>query len=66
MSSTTATVARAREESLALVDRIRPELHRYCARLTGLVIEGEDVVQETLARGFYRMGLAPELPPFIA
>jgi RNA polymerase sigma-70 factor, ECF subfamily len=37
-------------ELLALVDKLRPELHRYCARLMGSVIEGEDVVQDTFAR----------------
>ena len=46
-----------------MVDGFRPELHRYCARLTGSVIEGEDIVQETLAKAFYTMSLAAELPP---
>ena len=36
-------------ELLALADELRPELHRYCARLMGSVIEGEDVVQDTAA-----------------
>lgn len=36
---------------LALVSALRPELHRYCARLTGSVIEGEDVVQDAIAKG---------------
>jgi RNA polymerase sigma factor (sigma-70 family) len=35
---------------LALAGELRPELHRYCARLMGSVIEGEDVVQDTFAR----------------
>ena len=29
---------------------LRPKLHRYCARMTGSVIDGEDVVQEALAK----------------
>jgi RNA polymerase sigma-70 factor (ECF subfamily) len=29
---------------------LRPQLHRYCARLTGSVIDGEDVVQEAFAK----------------
>jgi RNA polymerase sigma factor (sigma-70 family) len=37
---------------LALVEKLRPELHRYCARLMGSVIDGEDVVQDTFARAF--------------
>src|SRR6476660_3306696 len=28
---------------------LRPKLHRYCARMTGSVIDGEDVVQDALA-----------------
>ena len=31
-------------ELLALAGELRPELHRYCSRLVGSVIEGEDVV----------------------
>jgi RNA polymerase sigma factor (sigma-70 family) len=37
---------------LALAGEVRPELHRYCARLMGSVIDGEDVVQDTLVRAF--------------
>ena len=37
-------------ELLALAGELRPQLHRYCARLMGSVIEGEDVVQDTFAR----------------
>jgi RNA polymerase sigma-70 factor (ECF subfamily) len=58
-----AALAEAREQFLAMVGDIRPELHRYCARLTGSVIEGEDIVQDTLARAFYAMSLSPEVPP---
>jgi RNA polymerase sigma-70 factor, ECF subfamily len=53
----------ARERFLELVAEIRPELHRYCARLTGSVVEGEDVVQETLAKAYYAISMAPEMPP---
>jgi RNA polymerase sigma factor (sigma-70 family) len=53
----------ARARFLELVAEIRPELHRYCARLTGSVVEGEDVVQETLAKAYYAISMAPELPP---
>lgn len=34
----------------SLMARLRPRLHRYCARLMGSVFEGEDVVQETLTK----------------
>jgi RNA polymerase sigma-70 factor (ECF subfamily) len=46
-----------------MVETIRPELHRYCARLTGSVIEGEDIVQDTLAKAFYALSLHAEVPP---
>ena len=36
----------------ALVRGLRPKLHRYCARMTGSAIDGEDVVQEALAKAF--------------
>jgi RNA polymerase sigma-70 factor (ECF subfamily) len=55
--------AAAREQFLALVQEIRPELHRYCARLTGSVIEGEDVVQDALAKALYAMSMQAEMPP---
>jgi RNA polymerase sigma-70 factor (ECF subfamily) len=63
VSAPPASLADAREQFLALVADVRPELHRYCARLVGSVIEGEDIVQEALARAFYALSLAPELPP---
>lgn len=33
-----------------LLVELRPKLHRYCARMTGSVIDGEDVLQEVLVR----------------
>ncbi len=62
MPNTLEAVAAAREAFLETVKEIRPELHRYCARLTGSVIEGEDIVQEALARGFYALAQCPETP----
>jgi RNA polymerase sigma-70 factor, ECF subfamily len=38
-----------REAFNRLLGELRPKLHRYCARMTGSVIDGEDVVQEALA-----------------
>ena len=63
MTDPLASVAKARDEFLETVGAIREELHRYCARLTGSVIDGEDIVQDTLAKAFYALALAPELPP---
>jgi RNA polymerase sigma-70 factor (ECF subfamily) len=33
-----------------LVADLRPKLHRYCARMTGSVIDGEDVLQDALLK----------------
>src|SRR5215468_9272487 len=33
-----------------LIGELRPKLHRYAARMTGSVIDGEDVVQDALAK----------------
>lgn len=33
-----------------LLVELRPKLHRYCARMTGSVIDGEDVLQDALAK----------------
>jgi RNA polymerase sigma-70 factor, ECF subfamily len=51
-----------RDRFMELVDEIRPELHRYCARMTGSVFDGEDVVQETLAKAYYALGQMLEPP----
>jgi RNA polymerase sigma-70 factor (ECF subfamily) len=53
----------ARRQFLALVAEIRPELLRYCARMTGSVADGEDVVQDTLARAYYELSQLAETPP---
>jgi RNA polymerase sigma-70 factor (ECF subfamily) len=51
-----------RERFLALVADLRPALHRYCARMTGSVSAGEDVVQDTLAKAYYSLGEVHQLP----
>ena len=48
---------------LELVESVRPELHRYCARMTGSITEGEDIVQDALARAYYALSEMEELPP---
>lgn len=52
-----------RERFLALIASTRPELHRYCARMVGSVTDGEDIVQDTLARAYYALSQMEELPP---
>jgi RNA polymerase sigma-70 factor (ECF subfamily) len=67
-AATTATspplpqLQQARREFLTLVAKLRPDLHRYCARMVGSVIDGEDVVQDTLARGYYELSALKEPP----
>ena len=34
----------------AVLAALRPKLHRYCARMTGSVIDGEDVLQDALIK----------------
>jgi RNA polymerase sigma factor (sigma-70 family) len=52
----------SRKRFLQLVGELRPELHRYCARMTGSIADGEDVVQDTLARAYYELSALKELP----
>jgi RNA polymerase sigma-70 factor (ECF subfamily) len=49
MNTTTSSAAATHEAFDRLLGELRPKLHRYCARMTGSVIDGEDVVQEALA-----------------
>ncbi len=53
-------------ELLALAGKLRPELHRYCARLMGSVIDGEDVVQDTFARALLALNELDEATPLRA
>lgn len=49
-------------ELLELAGQVRPELHRYCSRITGSVVDGEDVVQDTFERAFAAMHELQDLP----
>jgi RNA polymerase sigma-70 factor (ECF subfamily) len=37
---------------LETITTLRPNLHRYCSRMTGSVLDGEDVVQEALFQAY--------------
>ncbi len=39
-----------RAEFERLVGELRPKLHRYCARMTGSSVDGEDIVQDALIK----------------
>lgn len=47
------TMDQARTRFLVAAGSIRPRLHRFCARMCGTAMDGEDLVQETLAQAFY-------------
>ena len=38
------------------VGALRPTLHRYCARMTGSLLDGEDVMQEALFEAYRKLG----------
>ena len=40
---------------LETVTQLRPSLHRYCARMTGSVMDGEDIVQEALFEAYRKL-----------
>ena len=40
----------ARAKFEGLVGELRPKLHRYCARMTGSAVDGEDIVQDALIK----------------
>jgi RNA polymerase sigma-70 factor (ECF subfamily) len=40
---------------LETIPQLRPRLHRYCARMTGSVLDGEDVVQEALFEAYRKL-----------
>src|SRR4051794_15129265 len=40
---------------LETITHLRPKLHRYCARMTGSVLDGEDVEQEALFQAYRKL-----------
>lgn len=46
------TIEQTRQQFLASVEALRPRLHRFCARMVGSALDGEDVVQESLAQAY--------------
>jgi RNA polymerase sigma-70 factor (ECF subfamily) len=51
-----------RTELIALAEGLRPELHRYCSRLMGSVIDGEDVVQDTFTKALVAVDELRDVP----
>ena len=48
---------------LETISTLRPSLHRYCARMTGSVMDGEDVVQEALFVAYRKLEAFDESRP---
>src|SRR5436190_3180213 len=48
---------------LETIATLRPSLHRYCARMTGSVMDGEDVVQEALFDAYRKLDKFDESRP---
>jgi len=47
---TNATSGVSQPLSATDLDRLRPKLHRYCTRMVGSALDGEDIVQDALVR----------------
>jgi RNA polymerase sigma-70 factor (ECF subfamily) len=63
LDAITASLRDAHARFAAIIETIRPELHRYCARMTGSALDGEDLVQEALAQACFRLPLvSAEVP----
>ena len=40
---------------LETITHLRPQLHRYCARMTGSALDGEDVMQDALFQAYRKL-----------
>src|SRR5215471_2155149 len=43
---------------------IRASLHRYCSRMTGSIMDGEDLVQDTLFQAYQKISAFDASRPF--
>jgi RNA polymerase sigma-70 factor, ECF subfamily len=48
---------------LETITHLRPSLHRYCSRMTGSVLDGEDVVQEALFQAYRKLETFDDTKP---
>jgi RNA polymerase sigma-70 factor (ECF subfamily) len=48
---------------LETITHLRPSLHRYCARMTGSVMDGEDIVQDALFHAYRRLDTFDDTRP---
>src|ERR1700733_7172677 len=40
---------------LETITQLRPRLHRYCSRMTGSIMDGEDIVQDALFQAYRKL-----------
>jgi RNA polymerase sigma-70 factor (ECF subfamily) len=48
---------------LETITSVRPSLHRYCTRMTGSILDGEEVVQEALFHAYRKLDTFDESRP---
>src|SRR6266852_8936627 len=48
---------------LETITHLRPSLHRYCSRMTGSVMDGEDVVQDALFHAYRKLDTFDDARP---
>jgi RNA polymerase sigma-70 factor, ECF subfamily len=48
---------------LETISTLRPALHRYCARMTGSIMDGEDIVQDALIEAYRKLDQYDESRP---
>jgi RNA polymerase sigma-70 factor (ECF subfamily) len=48
---------------LQTITQLRPSLHRYCSRMTGSVMDGEDMVQEALFEAYRKLEIFDDSRP---
>lgn len=48
---------------LETITQLRPKLHRYCTRMTGSVLDGEDIVQDALFQAYRKLETFDESRP---
>src|SRR5258706_13028757 len=47
------------------ISHLRPQLHRYCARMTGSITDGADVVQDALFRAYRSLETFDDSRPLV-
>ena len=50
---------------LETISQLRPKLHRYCARMTGSITDGEDVMQDALFRAYRSLDTYDDSRPLV-